>query len=293
MKRARHWRRWLLWFALASAVAACSQVQTFGGDATGGGEPEVCGEVEAEGPTECPAEWTPELADGEPCSMPKGTTCMHRNPMGGWFAVTCGCFVENEFTGYGVSGGSPSCPAEPAPNGSSCDDAIGVCFYFPNTICSCQPSGTWECGPDSAGTDWPCVSMNPPNTNASGIAPETPVKDLSTAEATAWCAWYENAFGGGAVPDYPVTDGYAWGGAVIGCAVDVGCVQHITVEHCVQNLSISSCTARLIELEECARTVMNQCLLVGHGCTALHGCGCDTTIVQAGYESSDCRVPVE
>ena len=263
---------------------------TSGGMSTGSGTPSECGQTAPSGPTECPPEWTSEVNDKMPCAMPPGTTCAYAQP-NGWQACTCGCTTENEFSCYGEFGG-PNCPASPPATGSSCASTLGIsCPYYPDTMCTCLQNGTWQCMDDF--NDWPCASPSPVNTSPSGVVPDALVKDLSDADRTAWCSWYMNAFppGGQLPPDYPAENGYAWGGATMGCSV--GCVQHLKVEHCVQNLGLGACAATLGELEDCVRTIMNSCQLVGHGCGPLHACGCDTTIVQGGDQDGSCKVPVQ
>jgi hypothetical protein len=258
-----------------------------------GGVGEVCGVPAEPGPTECPAESGDIHA--KPCSMPSGTTCVYPQPGGGWNACTCGCVNEFEFSCYGEGGGT-YCPAEQPTPGSSCASALGsTCAYFPSTRCDCPPAtGQWECQPSME--DWPCLSPPQPNSDPSGVAPTTPVKDLSPAEVTEWCTWNQDAYpsGGALPPNYPAKDGYAWGGGHVSCPEAGGCVQHLKVEHCVQNLALSTCEATLLELEDCARTMMNMCQRVGHGCGPLRrACGCSTTIVQLGDSFDSCSVPVE
>jgi hypothetical protein len=123
----------------------------------------------------------------------------------------------------------------------------------------------------------------------SGVAPSTPIKDL-------WCTWYADSYPpGGQVPsNFPPEDGKVWGGASMGCGPDMGCVQHVKVEYCVQNLQISACGATLEQLEDCVRTIFRQCSLEGHGCGPLRACGsaCDDTIVQLS-DAGFCELPIE
>jgi hypothetical protein len=142
------------------------------------------------------------------------------------------------------------------------------------------------------------------HTESSDIAPCSPVMELTNAEKTAWCEWYEinYAHEGGAAP----STSWIEGGAVIGGGsrnaggVPGGipfCIQHIAVEHCVANLSLDDCAVPLIVVERCVRGLAEE---VGDEsgfemCRDLLGLdGCEHTIVQQGDAvGSACPVPIE
>jgi hypothetical protein len=261
----------------------------------GGSSNNACVDLPVTGPTECPAVWNPdEFNHGLPCNMPNGTTCVFDDPGSGWHACTCGCLTENELYCFGVSGG-PNCPASAPAHGSSCAGLLGVtCSYYPKTQCSCLQNGTWKC--KETDMEFHCLDPAPSASPPSGVAPSTLIKDLSPTDAEAWCTWYMNAYppGGQLPPDYPPQNGEAWGGASMSCG-ELGCLQHLKVEHCVKNLELSACEATLVQLEDCVRTIFRQCTLEGHGCGPFRACGsaCDTTIIQVDGSAGDCGVPIE
>ena len=142
------------------------------------------------------------------------------------------------------------------------------------------------------------------HTEPSKIAPCTPVVSLTTPEKTAWCGWYEMNYDrdGGAAPATSwVDDGAVLGGEshmAGGIPGDIPfCNQHISVEHCVANLSLDDCAVPLVAVERCVRGLAEE-LNDEAGfemCRDLLGLdGCERTIVQQGDgPTSGCATPVE
>ncbi len=139
-------------------------------------------------------------------------------------------------------------------------------------------------------------------TEPSDIAPCVPVVDLTAAQKTAWCEWYEASYDEDGAPA-PSTS-WIEDGAVVGGATRASglppepmpiCIQQISAEHCVANLSLDTCAAPLIVIERCVRGLSearDEALL--ETCRDLLGLdGCERTIVQQQDFHVSCPVPIE
>lgn len=133
---------------------------------------------------------------------------------------------------------------------------------------------------------------------ASPLSATLLVKDLSTSEATAWCAWYNgSAFPGfvsptGGPEPVEVSDGFTCpGGSSQGtmCGnrdTNMLCAQTIATAQCVQNLQRRPCEAPIAELDACVHAVLHPLEASPTGdcvdtCAVFRGRpSCDETIVQ-------------
>ncbi len=291
----------LLAMGLLAALVHCnSEELPIGADATGGATTGEQSCRSAEPPDTsgvCPSEWTSEVGDGFPCNLPAGETCVWDYP-GSWAACTCSCVNQGKWTCFGMSG-APTCPTEQPQTGDACPSNSSMeCWYFPSTHCACE-GGAFSCGP--ADTEFWCANgdFGTDEIGASGIAPSTPINELSDEAAAAWCDWYTMHFPGGGVSPYEPREGVVFGGATAHC--DPGCVMNVPPEYCVQNLRLDGCDIPLVWLEDCVRTIWNPCATVGRGCGAWRQCDkCSRTIVQTptgeAYSETipeSCVLPIE
>lgn len=72
-----------------------------------------------------------------------GTSCIYAIP-NGWAAYVCGCFEDDVWQHYSLTGPG-ECPAELPVEGSSCDEsvALGPCVYYPTYHATCD-DGAWR-----------------------------------------------------------------------------------------------------------------------------------------------------
>lgn len=251
----------------------------------------------------------PEIRDfdvvngGLACALPRGGTCAYRDE-GSFTVCVCGCASSQVWSCHSFSE-EPGCPTEQPPDGSSCMGSA-ECHYLPQTNCECD-GDAWSCGigawedPAQTPDDQTCFGGTwTPTTEPSGVAACTPVNQLTTEEATAWCSWYATNFWpetNEAPPDeFRVEDGFVLGGGSRSCGHggSPACVQHLNVEYCVANLAHGNCPLALGQVEDCVRTMIDECRVIEDGCGPLLSLAeCHETIVQIGREPPRCTVPID
>lgn len=242
--------------------------------------------------------------NGSSCDLPAGSACAYHSE-GFFTACVCGCAPTEEWGCFSRSE-DPGCPDEQPIDGDGCSSPM-KCHYLSQTTCECEENA-WSCEWDPAdpGTqpDDPTCFAGPwsANTDPSGISSCTRVNELTIEEATAWCRWYTAAYRpeeDDPEPDvYPVSEGYVSHGAAMGCGPsgpsgESICIQHLGVEQCVANLMRGDCPLALGQVEDCARTLINECRVVEDGCGPLLSIPtCHATVVQVNAQSF-CAAPVE
>jgi hypothetical protein len=101
--------------------------------------------------------------------------------------------------------------------------------------------------------------------DTSGVDPSKRINELSADEAKAWCGWFSLAFpfAGPPLPEDNIVDpgGFVSGYGAIGCEAIGVCTEHLSVNHCVANLTIQPCQATLTELDDCVGVMWGLCQL--------------------------------
>ena len=213
-----------------------------------------------------------------------------------WWGVT---HTQNE----AIYAENAECPTHAPTLGNSCSTQnLKVCVY-PSLYCECGQSlkEVWLCTDGLSGTVAPPVAIQrqcvPP-----GIDETKRVKDLSNAEAAAWCEWSNH---------YPHQGpSYLFAGATRQFPTDVDlplCVGFLSTEDCVKNLRTQPCTATLTELDDCVQTVLTNTYdrtvkspvlhWVGHGCAPLlNNPTCKGIVVEPWHmdqKADECVTPLE
>lgn len=232
-------------------------------------------------PPACPAALP---ATNAACSS-EGAECAY------WFGdgnsyMACRCAAENATAlgwdcGGGVSTASP-CPHDAQPvNGSSC-------FGFKGAMCPYPPRIECDCDPNASDPKWACADPNillpGPTAPLDG---SKPVSKTSDADREAFCKWFATAYLGPGFPlppDVPPTADGLSGNTGCSYSHGVGCdatlPAGLPVSDCKANLALSTCSAPLSALVDCALTVVNFCLPSPRGCGPyLSSPGCSGTIV--------------
>jgi len=244
--------------------------------------------------SDCPS--SPPISDfgGDiACTVSEGQSCAY------WWQENnmlqyagCTCFEKDQSSkfwkcfrapGLELRGPINACPMVEPESNTDCFGHLGTNCPFPRmTSCECS---------SSTQTLWKCVDLTLPpaglpSTGPSTVSEDKPIKDLSDAEAQAWCEWFPTAVNGVGTPppiEGPVSsDGYVNVGATIardffaGVCVPTG----LAVSHCKANLKLFPCEATVGELTDCVLTGLRYY-------PAVHGCGrflaranCEGTIVR-------------
>ena len=195
------------------------------------------------------------------------------------------------------------CPTHAPMLGDSCSTQnLKVCLY-PSLYCECRqnPKGLWLCTDGLSGTVSPPIAIHR-QCVPQGIDETKRIKDLTTAEASAWCEWGNHYSHQG--------QSYLFAGAKRQFPTDVDlalCVGSLSVGDCAKNLRTQPCTATLAELDDCVQTVLvdahDETLKspvshwVGHGCAPLlNNPTCKGIVVQPWHldqQFDECVTPLE
>ncbi len=221
------------------------------------------------------------LGYGASCdNVPEGTSCFFpANKYGERDACYCGCKIEGRWTCESTRARfDKDCPRLMPADGSVCDlDVARTCAYYPDVECRCFPEEGWYCprkGQVASCSNPPIWSGPPPP-----IDEKTLIKDLTDDEAAAWCAWHAQIIGSNPYEVPPTYDGWVTAWEVrppyypTFCTSSVFdsdvCVAKLPLDYCVSSLKAQPCEATVGELDDCVKTIDNQCFIVGHGCMPL------------------------
>lgn len=259
---------------------------------------------------DCPAS---EPAPDSPCDIAENGICVWQTGVkgqGGPGYTVMGCYASlSGKTWFGAGQGAlgevgehpENCPHAQPLAGSSCAGHVGENCYFPIAACSCAAEdGNWECEDNVKPVMVPAEveRLCPP----AGIDEAKQLKDLSDAEALAWCNWYADPSG---APRPPITDNdppgvaksYSTRYIAVGASA---CIMDLPVEYCVQSLQLRpDCTATLAELDDCVESIrVAPGGWVGHGCAPLlANPTCKNVIAQPweppGVGVNLCEIPLE
>ena len=202
---------------------------------------------------------------------------------------SCGCWLASGGTkrwDCGYANSAVACPdAEPG-SGADCFGMRGVeCFFAPAEQCDCEPTS-----PSADTMTWQCESTSPERGSPSGPAgvdATTPVAALTSAQRSAWCEWYSDAYNGAGTPDSTdrVDDnGYiTLNGVAVGSRLEcLACLPSVSKAGCAANLALSTCEAPVGALTDCALTIMDVCTPAPHGCAPYFDSpNCDGTMLVA------------
>jgi hypothetical protein len=287
----------------------------------------ACAQVEADIYAGCPAQ---PAGDGTACPVLRQVCDYQRD--NGWSSCVCVAGSKgNTWSCYGLSAGY-DCPLARPAHGAACgrDDWGRSCHYVRSLACTCdgdrerphqrdircdckKEAETWACanqgvaGATGTSADVPfdeavCYRVPPPRPQPP-IDESKAIKDLSDAEATAYCEWYVDLFrGDGPPPPRNPPRGFDAQGNALGYGFTsceggplTGCLSTVPVDICVKSLRRKPCAATLRDLDDCVLSFRDDCNIVGGGCRAMAATPeCSATLVRLDApprpSQSDCAV---